>query len=106
MLIQLRSFGLEFRLYGPLGFDGFCSKINLTLYLGMLHFWKHGGLGLRYLTKTIVQVYFHAGMEQTCFLNRSYENCASVCNFFISGTWLKMCERISEKWRNKSVQIA
>ena len=84
MLIQLRSFGLEFRLYGPLGFDGFCSKINLTLYLGMLHFWKHGGLGLRYLTKTIVQVYFHAGMEQTCFLNRSYENCASICNFSLA----------------------
>ena len=84
MLIQLKSFGLEFRFYGPLGFDGFCSKINLTLYLGMLHFWKYGGLGLRYLTETIVQVYFCACMEQTCFLNRSYENCASICNFSLA----------------------
>jgi hypothetical protein len=119
MLIQLKSFVLEFRFYGPLGFDGFCSKIILALYLGMQHFWKLGGLGqkklgsetscnnprmfylfffcscihssvlvyslfcflfsvcisymllnfeligLRYLTETIVQVYFHAGMEQT-----------------------------------------
>ena len=77
MLIQLKSFGLEFRFC-------FCSKINLTLYLGMLHFWKHGGLGLQYLTETIVQVYFRACMEQTCFLNRSYENCASICNFSLA----------------------
>ena len=84
MNVNSKSFGLEFRFYRPLGFDGFCSKIILTLYLGMLHFWKHGGLGLRYLTKTIVQVYFHAGMEQTCFLNRSYENCASICNFSLA----------------------
>jgi hypothetical protein len=42
-------------------------------------------IGLRYLTETIVQVYFRAGMEQTCFLNRSYENCASICNFSLAG---------------------
>jgi hypothetical protein len=49
MLIQLKSFVLEFRFYGPLGFDGFCSKIILALYLGMQHFWKLGGLGQKKL---------------------------------------------------------
>ena len=53
MNVNSKSFGLEFRFYRPLGFDGFCSKINLTLYLDMLHFWKHGGLSLDVLLQFI-----------------------------------------------------